>query len=38
VFVSIAALTLISVVAYAGVVWAERRLLHYLPRASVSTT
>lgn len=38
VFVSIAALTLIGVVAYAAVVWAERRLLHYLPRAAVSTT
>ncbi|MEF7614887.1 ABC transporter permease [Aquincola sp. MAHUQ-54] len=37
VFVAIVALTLIGILAYAAVVWAERRLLHYLPRASVTT-
>jgi NitT/TauT family transport system permease protein len=37
VFVSIAALTLIGIVAYAAVVWLERRALHYLPRASMQT-
>ncbi len=37
VFVAIAALTLIGIVAYAAVVWAEKRVLHYLPRAVTST-
>jgi NitT/TauT family transport system permease protein len=37
VFVAIAALTLIGIVAYAGVVWAEKRVLHYMPRAATST-
>lgn len=37
VFVAIAALTLIGIVAYAGVVWAEKRVLHYMPRATTTT-
>nr|WP_319742724.1 ABC transporter permease [Pigmentiphaga sp.] len=37
VFVTIAVLTLIGIVAYAGVVWAEKRVLHYLPRAATTT-
>jgi NitT/TauT family transport system permease protein len=37
VFVSICALTLIGIVTYAAVVWAERRVLHYLPRANTTT-
>ncbi|WP_207760444.1 ABC transporter permease [Herbaspirillum robiniae] len=37
VFVSIVALTLIGVVTYGVVVWAERRVLHYLPKANTST-
>jgi NitT/TauT family transport system permease protein len=37
VFVSIVALTLIGVVTYGMVVWAERKVLHYLPRAATST-
>ncbi|QBQ99792.1 ABC transporter permease [Paraburkholderia pallida] len=37
VFVSIVALTLIGVLAYAVVVWLEKRVLHYLPRASMRT-
>lgn len=37
VFVAIVALTLIGILAYAAVVWAERRLLHYIPRANVTT-
>lgn len=37
VFVTIAMLTLIGIIAYAGVVWAEKRVLHYLPRASTTT-
>ncbi|WP_420224493.1 ABC transporter permease [Pigmentiphaga litoralis] len=37
VFVAIAALTLIGIVAYAAVVWAEKRVLHYMPRAATST-
>lgn len=35
VFVSILGLTLIGIVAYAAVVWLERRLLHYVPRANM---
>lgn len=37
VFVSIVALTFIGVLAYAAVVWLEKRVLHYLPRASMRT-
>lgn len=38
VFVSIVMLTLIGIVAYGAVVWTERRVLHYLPRAQHATT
>ncbi|WP_442026222.1 ABC transporter permease [Pseudoduganella sp. RAF53_2] len=34
VFVAICALTLTGIVTYAAVVWAERRVLHYLPKLS----
>lgn len=34
VFVAICALTLTGIVTYGAVVWAERRVLHYLPRAT----
>jgi NitT/TauT family transport system permease protein len=37
VFVAITALTLTGILTYAAVVWAERRVLHYLPRAATST-
>lgn len=37
VFVAIAALTLVGLLAYWAVVWLERRVLHYIPRASVVT-
>ena len=37
VFVSIVALTVIGILAYAAVVWLEKRTLHYLPRASMRT-
>ncbi|MCC6609888.1 MAG: ABC transporter permease [Burkholderiales bacterium] len=37
VFVTIIALTLIGIVAYAAVVVAERKVLHYLPRAQHTT-
>ncbi|WP_244108326.1 ABC transporter permease [Burkholderia anthina] len=37
VFVSIVALTIIGILAYAAVVWLEKRALHYLPRASMRT-
>jgi NitT/TauT family transport system permease protein len=37
VFVAICALTLIGIVTYGAVVWAERKVLHYLPKASTST-
>lgn len=37
VFVTIVALTLIGVLAYAAVVWAEKRVLHYLPKANLAT-
>ncbi|TLX54901.1 ABC transporter permease [Stutzerimonas nosocomialis] len=37
VFVAIVMLTLIGVLAYAAVVWAEKRVLHYLPKANLST-
>ena len=37
VFVSITGLTVIGILAYAAVVWLERRALHYLPRASMRT-
>lgn len=37
VFVSIVALTLIGVVIYGGVVWAERKVLHYIPKVNTST-
>ena len=37
VFVSIIGLTVIGIVAYAVVLWFERRCLHYIPKASVTT-
>lgn len=37
VFVAIVMLTLIGVLAYSAVVWAEKRVLHYLPKANLST-
>jgi NitT/TauT family transport system permease protein len=37
VFVAICALTLIGIVTYGAVVWAERRVLHYMPRANTTT-
>ncbi|MBA1275433.1 ABC transporter permease [Stutzerimonas azotifigens] len=37
VFVAIVMLTLIGVLAYAAVVWAEKRVLHYMPKANLST-
>jgi len=37
VFVAICALTLIGIVTYGVVVWAERRVLHYLPKVHTST-
>jgi NitT/TauT family transport system permease protein len=37
VFVAICALTLTGLITYGAVVWAERRVLHYLPRAATST-
>ena len=37
VFVAIVALTLIGVIAYGAVVWAEKRVLHYMPKAMLST-
>lgn len=37
VFVAIVGLTLIGILAYAAVVWAERRVLHYIPRANLQT-
>lgn len=37
VFVAICALTLTGIVTYGAVVWAERRVLHYLPRAATAT-
>jgi NitT/TauT family transport system permease protein len=37
VFVAICALTLIGIVTYGVVVWAERRVLHYMPRANTTT-
>lgn len=37
VFVAIVMLTLIGVVAYGAVVWAEKRVLHYMPKAMLST-
>src|SRR5690554_1998930 len=37
VFVAIIGLTVIGIVAYAVVVWFERRCLHYIPKASVTT-
>ena len=33
VFVAIAVLTAIGIAAYGAVVWAEKRVLHYLPKA-----
>lgn len=36
VFVTIILLTVIDIVAYGAVVWAERRVLHYMPRAQFS--
>ena len=38
VFVTILMLTLIGVLAYGAVVWAEARVLHYLPRAQHHAT
>lgn len=37
VFVAIMGLTVIGIVAYAVVAWAERRCLHYIPKATVTT-
>jgi len=37
VFVAIMGLTIIGIVAYAVVVWFERRCLHYIPKATVTT-
>lgn len=37
VFVAIVGLTLIGIVAYAVVVWFERRCLHYIPKVTVTT-
>ena len=37
VFVAIAMLTAIGIVAYGAVVWAEKRVLHYLPKAHHAT-
>jgi NitT/TauT family transport system permease protein len=37
VFVTIILLTLIGIAAYGAVVWAERRVLHYLPKAQHAT-
>lgn len=37
VFVAICALTLTGIVTYGAVVWAERRVLHYLPKAVTTT-
>lgn len=37
VFVAIIGLTLIGIVAYAAVVWFERRCLHYIPKVNVTT-
>jgi NitT/TauT family transport system permease protein len=37
VFVVIAALTVIGIIAYGLVVWAEDRVLHYLPKAQHAT-
>lgn len=37
VFVAIIGLTVIGIVAYAAVVWAERRTLHYIPKVHVTT-
>ncbi len=37
VFVAIIGLTVIGIVAYAAVVWAERRCLHYVPKANLQT-
>jgi NitT/TauT family transport system permease protein len=37
VFVTIIMLTLIGIVAYGAVVWAEQRVLHYLPKAQHAT-
>jgi NitT/TauT family transport system permease protein len=37
VFVSIVMLTLVGIIAYGLVVWLERRVLHYLPRAQHTT-
>jgi NitT/TauT family transport system permease protein len=37
VFVAITMLTVIGIVTYAAVVWAERRVLHYLPKANTTT-
>jgi NitT/TauT family transport system permease protein len=37
VFVAICALTITGIVTYGIVVWAERKVLHYLPRAATST-
>ena len=38
VFVAIVLLTVIGVLAYGAVVWAEKRVLHYLPKAMLSTS
>ncbi len=37
VFVAIFGLTVIGIAAYAAVVWIERRCLHYIPKANVTT-
>ena len=38
VFVTIIMLTLVGILAYGAVAWAERRVLHYLPRAQFTAT
>ncbi|MDO6804268.1 hypothetical protein Q4595_17610, partial [Wenyingzhuangia sp. 1_MG-2023] len=37
VFVAIVGLTVIGIVAYAAVVFAEKRVLHYMPKANLAT-
>jgi NitT/TauT family transport system permease protein len=37
VFVTIVMLTVIGALTYAAVAWVEARILHYLPRAQMST-
>lgn len=37
VFVAITALTVVGILSYAAVAWAERRVLHYIPRAQTTS-